>query len=90
MDRQHHGQPVGKFGSGSRKGIDQTALEGIGSIVGPKGGGKSPTYDVLVKWIERVIELAKKNLEAANANPGGTLSASIAIMGEVVNASESK
>jgi hypothetical protein len=33
---------------------------------------------VLVKWIERVIELAKKNLEAANANAGGTLSASIA------------
>jgi len=60
------------------KGIDQTALEGIGSVVGPKGGGKSPTHDVLVKWIERVIELAKKNLEAANANAGGTLSASIA------------
>ena len=60
------------------KGIDQTALEGIGSIVGPKGGGKSPTYDVLVKWVARVIELAKKNLEAANANAGGTLSASIA------------
>ena len=59
------------------KGIDQTALEGIGSIVGPKGGGKSPTYDVLVKWVARVIELAKKNLEAANANAGGTLSASI-------------
>ncbi len=55
-----NGQPVGKFGSGSMKGIDQTALEGIGSIVGPKGGGKSPTHDVLVKWIERVIELAKK------------------------------
>ena len=73
-----NGQPVGKFGSGSMKGIDQTALEGIGSIVGPKGGGKSPTHDVLVKWIERVIELAKKNLEAANANAGGTLSASIA------------
>jgi hypothetical protein len=53
-------------------------LEGIGSVVGPKGGGKSPTHDVLVKWIERVIELAKKNLEAANANAGGTLSASIA------------
>jgi hypothetical protein len=59
------------------KGIDQTALEGIGSVVGPKGGGKSPAHDVLVKWIERVIELAKKNLEAANANAGGTLSASI-------------
>lgn len=59
------------------KGIDQTALEGVGSIVGPKGGGKSPTYDVLVKWVARVIELAKKNLEAANANAGGTLSASI-------------
>jgi len=73
-----NGQPVGKFGSGSMKGIDQTALEGIGSIVGPKGGGKSPTYDVLVKWVARVIELAKKNLEAANANAGGTLSASIA------------
>ena len=73
-----NGQPVGKFGSGSMKGIDQTALEGIGSIVGPKGGGKSPAHDVLVKWIERVIELAKKNLEAANANAGGTLSASIA------------
>jgi hypothetical protein len=73
-----NGQPVGKFGSGSMKGIDQTALEGIGSVLGPKGGGKSPTYDVLVKWIERVIELAKKNLEAANANAGGTLSASIA------------
>jgi hypothetical protein len=73
-----NGQPVGKFGSGSMKGIDQTALEGIGSVVGPKGGGKSPTHDVLVKWIERVIELAKKNLEAANANAGGTLSASIA------------
>jgi hypothetical protein len=73
-----NGKPVGKFGSGSMKGIDQTALEGIGSIVGPKGGGKSPTHDVLVKWIERVIELAKKNLEAANANAGGTLSASIA------------
>jgi hypothetical protein len=72
-----NGQPVGKFGSGSMKGIDQTALEGIGSIVGPKGGGKSPTYDVLVKWVARVIELAKKNLEAANANAGGTLSASI-------------
>jgi hypothetical protein len=73
-----NGKPVGKFGSGSMKGIDQTALEGIGSVVGPKGGGKSPTHDVLVKWIERVIELAKKNLEAANANAGGTLSASIA------------
>jgi hypothetical protein len=73
-----NGQPVGKFGSGSMKGIDQTALEGIGSIVGPKGGGKSPAHDVLVKWIERVIVLAKKNLEAANANAGGTLSASIA------------
>ena len=73
-----NGQPVGKFGSGSMKGIDQTALEGIGSVVGPKGGGKSPTHDVLVKWIERVIELAKKNLESANANAGGTLSASIA------------
>jgi hypothetical protein len=73
-----NGQPVGKFGSGSMKGIDQTALEGIGSIAGPKGGGKSPTYDVLVKWVARVIELAKKNLEAANANAGGTLSASIA------------
>jgi hypothetical protein len=73
-----NGQPVGKFGSGSMKGIDQTALEGIGSIAGPKGGGKSPAHDVLVKWIERVIELAKKNLEAANANAGGTLSASIA------------
>ena len=73
-----NGQPVGKFGSGSMKGIDQTALEGIGSVLGPKGGGKSPTHDVLVKWIERVIELAKKNLEAANANAGGTLSASIA------------
>jgi len=72
-----NGQPVGKFGSGSMKGIDQTALEGIGSVVGPKGGGKSPTYDVLVKWVARVIELAKKNLEAANANAGGTLSASI-------------
>lgn len=72
-----NGQPVNKFGSGSMKGIDQTALEGIGSIVGPKGGGKSPTYDVLVKWVARVIELAKKNLEAANANAGGTLSASI-------------
>jgi hypothetical protein len=72
-----NGKPVGKFGSGSMKGIDQTALEGIGSIVGPKGGGKSPTYDVLVKWVARVIELAKKNLEAANANAGGTLSASI-------------
>jgi len=73
-----NGQPVNKFGSGSMKGIDQTALEGIGSIAGPKGGGKSPTYDVLVKWVARVIELAKKNLEAANANAGGTLSASIA------------
>ena len=73
-----NGQPVGKFGSGSMKGIDQTALEGIGSIAGPKGGGKSPTYDVLVKWVARVIELAKKNLEAVNANAGGTLSASIA------------
>ena len=73
-----NGKPVGKFGSGSMKGIDQTALEGIGSVLGPKGGGKSPTHDVLVKWIERVIELAKKNLEAANANAGGTLSASIA------------
>ena len=73
-----NGKPVGKFGSGSMKGIDQTALEGIGSVVGPKGGGKSPTHDVLVKWIERVIELAKKNLEAAKANAGGTLSASIA------------
>jgi hypothetical protein len=73
-----NGKPVGKFGSGSMKGIDETALEGIGSVVGPKGGGKSPTHDVLVKWIERVIELAKKNLEAANANAGGTLSASIA------------
>ena len=73
-----NGQPVGKFGSGSMKGIDQTALEGIGSIVGPKGGGKSPAHDVLIKWIERVIVLAKKNLEAANANAGGTLSASIA------------
>ena len=72
-----NGQPVGKFGSGSMKGIDQTALEGIGSVVGPKGGGKSPAHDVLVKWIERVIEVAKKNLEAANANAGGTLSASI-------------
>jgi hypothetical protein len=72
-----NGKPVGKFGSGSMKGIDETALEGIGSVVGPKGGGKSPTHDVLVKWIERVIELAKKNLEAANANAGGTLSASI-------------
>jgi hypothetical protein len=72
-----NGKPVGKFGSGSMKGIDQTALEGIGSVVGPKGGGKSPTHDVLVKWIERVIELAKKNLEAAKANAGGTLSASI-------------
>ena len=72
-----NGQPVGKFGSGSMKGIDQTALEGIGSIAGPKGGGKSPTYDVLVKWVARVIELAKKNLETANANAGGTLSASI-------------
>ena len=72
-----NGQPVNKFGSGSMKGIDQTALEGIGSIVGPKAGGKSPTYDVLVKWVARVIELAKKNLEAANANAGGTLSASI-------------
>jgi hypothetical protein len=72
-----NGKPVNKFGSGSMKGIDQTALEGIGSVVGPKGGGKSPTHDVLVKWIERVIELAKKNLEAANANAGGTLSASI-------------
>ena len=72
-----NGQPVNKFGSGSMKGIDQTALEGIGSIVGPKGGGKSPVYDVLVKWVARVIELAKKNLEAANANAGGTLSASI-------------
>jgi hypothetical protein len=71
------GKPVGKFGSGSMKGIDETALEGIGSVVGPKGGGKSPTYDVLVKWVARVIELAKKNLEAANANAGGTLSASI-------------
>ena len=73
-----NGQPVGKFGSGSMKGIDQTALEGIGSIAGPKGGGKSPTYDVLVKWVARVIELAKKNLETANANAGRTLSASIA------------
>ena len=73
-----NGQPVNKFGSGSMKGIDQTALEGIGSIVGPKGGGKSPAHDVLVKWVARVIELAKKNLEAANANAGGTLSASIA------------
>ena len=73
-----NGQPVNKFGSGSMKGIDQTALEGIGSIAGPKGGGKSPAYDVLVKWVARVIELAKKNLEAANANAGGTLSASIA------------
>jgi hypothetical protein len=72
-----NGQPVNKFGSGSMKGIDQTALEGIGSIVGPKGGGKSPAHDVLVKWVARVIELAKKNLEAANANAGGTLSASI-------------
>ena len=72
-----NGQPVGKFGSGSMKGIDQTALEGIGSIVGPKGGGKSPAHDVLVKWIERVIVLAKKNLEAANANAGGTLYAYI-------------
>jgi len=73
-----NGKSVNKFGSGSMKGIDQTALEGIGSVLGPKGGGKSPTHDVLVKWIERVIELAKKNLEAANANAGGTLSASIA------------
>ena len=73
-----NGTEVNKFGSGSMKGIDQTALEGIGSIAGPKGGGKSPTYDVLVKWVARVIELAKKNLEAANANAGGTLSASIA------------
>jgi hypothetical protein len=73
-----NGQPVNKFGSGSMKGIDQTALEGIGSIAGPKGGGKSPAHDVLVKWVARVIELAKKNLEAANANAGGTLSASIA------------
>jgi hypothetical protein len=73
-----NGKPVNKFGSGSMKGIDETALEGIGSVVGPKGGGKSPTHDVLIKWIERVIELAKKNLEAANANAGGTLSASIA------------
>jgi hypothetical protein len=73
-----NGQPVNKFGSGSMKGVDQTALEGIGSIAGPKGGGKSPAHDVLIKWIERVIELAKKNLEAANANAGGTLSASIA------------
>jgi hypothetical protein len=72
-----NGQPVNKFGSGSMKGIDQTALEGIGSIAGPKGGGKSPAHDVLVKWVARVIELAKKNLEAANANAGGTLSASI-------------
>jgi len=72
-----NGKPVGKFGSGSMKGIDETALEGIGSIVGPKGGGKSPTYDVLVNWVARVIELAKKNLEAAKANAGGTLSASI-------------
>jgi hypothetical protein len=72
-----NGKPVGKFGSGSMKGIDETALEGIGSVVGPKGGGKSPTYDVLVNWVARVIELAKKNLEAAKANAGGTLSASI-------------
>ena len=73
-----NGTEVNKFGSGSMKGIDQTALEGIGSIAGPKGGGKSPAHDVLVKWVARVIELAKKNLEAANANAGGTLSASIA------------
>jgi len=59
------------------KDIDQAALEGIGSIAGPKSGGKSPTYDVLVKWVKNVIELAKKNLEVANANAGGTLSASI-------------
>ena len=72
------GEEVNKFGSGSMKGIDQTALKGIGLIAGPKGGGKSPTHDVLVKWVKRVIELAKKNLEAANANAGGTLSASIA------------
>jgi hypothetical protein len=32
---------------------------------------------VLVKWVKNVIELAKKNLEVANANAGGTLSASI-------------
>jgi len=73
-----NGKSVNKFGSGSMKDIDQAALEGIGSIAGPKGGGKSPTYDVLVKWVKNVIELAKKNLEAANANAGGTLSASIA------------
>jgi len=73
-----NGKSVNKFGSGSMKDIDQAALEGIGSIAGPKSGGKSPTYDVLVKWVKNVIELAKKNLEAANANAGGTLSASIA------------
>lgn len=72
-----NGKEVNKFGSGSMKGIDQTALKGIGLIAGPKGGGKSPTHDVLVKWVARVIQLAKKNLEAANANAGGTLSASI-------------
>ena len=73
-----NGKEVNKFGSGSMKGIDQTALKGIGLIAGPKGGGKSPVHGVLVKWVARVIELAKKNLEAANANAGGTLSASIA------------
>jgi len=72
-----NGKSVNKFGSGSMKDIDQAALEGIGSIAGPKSGGKSPTYDVLVKWVKNVIELAKKNLEVANANAGGTLSASI-------------
>ena len=45
-----NGKEVNKFGSGSMKGIDQTALKGIGLIAGPKGGGKSPVHGVLVKW----------------------------------------
>ena len=72
-----NGKEVNKVGRGSMKGIDRGLLGGIGSVVGAKAGGKSPTYEVLIKWVKSVIELSKKNLETANANAGGTLSASI-------------